>query len=107
MSKLPIENLGFKTSQPERIPHYANDLVDWYSNLLSTEKEQGKELTDKQIINNLLRNFYSDPSYRAKIIARHEGCILIEVLRWLDLTKQAMNNHLWLISQSHADYIKV
>lgn len=106
MSNLPLANLGFKTQEPKRKPHFSKDVEDWYSNLLSTEKGIGS-LSDKQVIDNFLRSFYSDPSYRAKIVSRHEGCICIEVFRWLEITKQAQSNGLWIISQSKADYIKL
>lgn len=106
MSNLPLKNLGFKTSEPKRKPHFSPDVENWYTDLLSQEKISGS-LTDKQITDNFLRHFYSDPSYRAKIVARHEGCICIEVFRWLEITKQAQSNYLWVISQSGTDYIKI
>lgn len=107
MNNLPIQNLGFKTSEPSRTPHFSHDVEEWYSALLAEEKTPYPSMSDKQIINSFLRHFYPDTSYKAKIVARQEGCILIEILRWLEITKQAQGNHLWLISQGGVDYIKI
>lgn len=101
---LPILNLGFKTQEPKRTPHFSKDIEDWYAGILAKEKETGP-LTDRKIIELFLRQFYTDTSYRAKVVARQEGCILIEIFRWLEITKQAQGNHLWLLSMSGANYI--
>lgn len=106
MSNLPIQNLGFKTTEPQRTPLFFKDVEEWYSALLAEEKLT-EPISDKQVINRFLRQFYTDTSYKAKIVARHEGCILIEVFRWLELTPQAQGNHLWLLSQGGINYIKI
>lgn len=104
---LPLANLGFKTSQPQRIIHFSKDVEDWYADLLIREKNRGSDYSEKQVSDEFLRNFYSDPSYRAKVVARQEGCILIEVFRWLEITKQTQSHHLWLISLGGINYIKL
>lgn len=103
---LPILNLGFKTQEPKRIPHFAKDVEEWYSALLAEEKLTAP-ISDKLLLDRFMRQFYPDTSYKAKIVARQEGCILIEVFRWLEATKQAMSNHLWMISQGGVDCIKI
>lgn len=103
---LPILNLGFKTQETKRVPHFSKDLEDWYAGILAQEKETSP-ISDKKLIDLFLRRFYTDTTYRAKVVARQEGCIIIEVFRWLEITKQAQGNHLWLLSLSGVNYIKL
>lgn len=104
---VPLANMGFKTTEPKRVPHFSKDVEDWYVDLLIKEKSRSSDYSNKQISDDFLRRFYTDTSYKARVVARQEGCLLIEVFRWLEITKQAQSNHLWLISLGGINYIKL
>lgn len=106
MSNLPILNMGFKTQESERKPHFLLEVENWYAEVLAKEKT-GSRLGDKTLSDDFLRKFYPESSYKAKVVARQEGCLVIEVFRWLEFLRKAQANHLWVISLGGIDYIKL
>lgn len=107
MSRLPIFNVGFKTSDPKRQWFSQAQITDWYKTIEEEEQKQGKQYSFRKLSSRFLRDFLPNPEFRSKVVSRLDNALLIEVYRWLEITKQPMNNHLYLITPNGYDYIKL